>query len=64
MLTPVMTMSELCEYLRIHSSTAHRLIKRGMPAFRVGSDFRFRKDLIDSWMEELTEMEKRNNHGS
>ena len=60
MLTPVMTMSELCAYLRISVSTAYRLCTKGMPHFRVGDNYRFRTELIDKWMEERTEMEQRN----
>ncbi len=34
----VMTVKELSEYLRVHPSTIHKLLKRGeLPGFRVGS---------------------------
>ena len=34
----VLTLAELCDYLRIHKTTAYRLVKRGkIPAFRIGS---------------------------
>ena len=46
--SPVMTVGEVCEYLRIHRSTLYRLIKSGhLPHFRLGSDYRFnRKRLL------------------
>ncbi len=44
----VMTVKELSEYLRVHPSTIHKLLKRGeLPGFRVGSDWRFHIEQID-----------------
>jgi excisionase family DNA binding protein len=49
--SPVMTLLELSDYLRIHQSTVYRMIKRGeLPHFRIGSDFRFNREQIDAWM--------------
>jgi excisionase family DNA binding protein len=46
----VMTVAELSTYLRIHRSTIYRLLKQGrLPAFRIGSDWRFNKEAIDAW---------------
>ncbi len=46
----VMTVKEASNYLRIHPSTIYRLIKLGqIPAFRIGSDWRFNVESIDSW---------------
>ena len=51
----ILTMKNLCDLLQIHQSTAYRLIKkRKIPSFRIGSDWRFRKDLIVRWMAEQT----------
>lgn len=49
--SPVMNIEELSTYLRIHRSTAYRLIKRGeIPYFKVGSDYRFNREAIENWM--------------
>ena len=49
----VMTIAELAAYLRCNKSTLYRLIKREkLPAFRIGSDWRFKRELIEKWMEE------------
>jgi len=49
--SPVMTAEELAAYLRIHRTTVYRLIKAGtIPFFRVGTDVRFHRDVIDGWM--------------
>ena len=48
--SPVMTVGEVCEYLRIHRSTLYRLIKSGhLPHFRLGSDYRFNQEAIALW---------------
>lgn len=49
----VMTVPELAEYLQCNKSTIYRLIKKGqIPAFRVGSDWRFKRDVIEQWLEQ------------
>jgi excisionase family DNA binding protein len=46
----VMTVAELSVYLRVHRSTIYRLLKqRDLPAFRIGSDWRFNVEEIDGW---------------
>jgi excisionase family DNA binding protein len=46
----VLTVTELSDYLRVHRSTIYRLLKRGdLPAFKVGSDWRFNVEAIDGW---------------
>jgi len=46
----VMTLEEVANYLRVHPSTIYRLLKkRQLPAFKVGSDWRFNLESIDRW---------------
>jgi excisionase family DNA binding protein len=46
----VMTVKDLSEYLHCNQSTIYRLLKRGeLPAFKVGSDWRFMTAEIRSW---------------
>ena len=46
----VMTVKDLSEYLKVHPSTVYRQLKRGeLPAFKVGSDWRFNIESIDRW---------------
>jgi excisionase family DNA binding protein len=41
---------ELSDYLKVHPSTVYRQLKRGqLPAFKVGSDWRFNVESIDRW---------------
>ena len=46
----VLTVKELSDYLKVHPSTIYRQLKRGrLPAFKVGSDWRFNIESIDRW---------------
>jgi len=51
----IWTVSMLARYLRCHPSTIYRLLKRGqIPAFKIGSDWRFQKSVIDRWLKKST----------
>lgn len=44
------TAEEIAKYLKLHPYTIRRLAREEkIPAFRVGGQWRFRKDEIDSW---------------
>ena len=46
----VLTVQEVSTYLRVHPSTIYRMLKKNLlPAFRVGSDWRFTVEAIDKW---------------
>jgi excisionase family DNA binding protein len=46
----VLTVTELCTYLKVDRSTVYRLIKAGkLPAFKVGGDWRFNVEEINRW---------------
>ena len=48
---PVLTLLEMAELLRIHPTILYRMIKRGeIPSFRVGSEHRFNREVIDAWV--------------
>jgi excisionase family DNA binding protein len=50
----VLTVGELAMYLRVHKSTVYRqLKKKRIPAFRIGSDWRFRFSEVDRWLQLL-----------
>jgi excisionase family DNA binding protein len=49
----VLTVPEVSKYLQVHPSTVYRLLKNNqLPAFRVGSDWRFMLESIDQWRAE------------
>jgi len=44
------TAEEIAKYLRIHPYTLRRLAREGkIPGFKVGGQWRFRKDEIEKW---------------
>jgi excisionase family DNA binding protein len=62
----VLTVQEVSTYLRVHPSTIYRMLKKNLlPAFRVGSDWRFTVEAIDKWRSSVeTGMPAAANHNS
>jgi len=47
----IMTIEECAKYLKTSISTLYRLAqKRKIPSFKVSGQWRFKKELIDSWI--------------
>jgi excisionase family DNA binding protein len=54
MATIVLTLEEVAQFLRVHPSTVYRLLrKRTIPAFKVGSDWRFNQESVERWVKKL-----------
>ncbi|OQX53105.1 MAG: hypothetical protein B5M48_03975 [Candidatus Omnitrophica bacterium 4484_213] len=64
MKTDIMTIKEVANYLKMTEKTIYRLAKeRKIPSFKVGGNWRFKKEAIDEWIErnmhnETTERKK------
>lgn len=51
-MTPLMTVEELGEHLRVTKRTIYRMLKRGaIPALKVGHKWRFDRETIDKWLQ-------------
>ena len=51
-LREVMDMRQAAEYLGISADSLYRYASEGtVPAFRLGNRWRFKRDLLDRWME-------------
>jgi excisionase family DNA binding protein len=51
----ILTVREICDLLQVHQSTIYKMVRQGkIPCFRIGSDWRFRRDRIVRWMAERT----------
>ncbi len=60
--TKVMTVREVADYLHVHPTTIYRLVRRNqIPAFHVGSDWRFNIEEIDRWRLEQQNFNARRN---
>jgi excisionase family DNA binding protein len=47
----VLALEEMADFLKVHPSTVYRLLKkRVIPAFKMGSDWRFNQDSIEKWI--------------
>jgi len=56
----IMNLREVAGYLGVHTSTIYKYAQKGsIPAFKIGSGWRFPKKHIDQWIDE-----KMNNSGN
>ena len=47
----VLTLEEVAELLRVHPITIYRLLReRRIPAFKIGSEWRFNRESIEKWI--------------
>ena len=58
----ILTITELSEKLRVSKRTVYHFAQKGkVPgAFKFGRHWRFRKDMIEQWIEEQTNPQLRN----
>jgi len=49
----IMTAKEVADYLHLHPLTVHKYAREGkIPAFKIGTDWRFHKVYIEDWIKE------------
>jgi len=57
----ILTVKELAKYLKMDEHTVYRLARKGvLPGTKIGGEWRFKKDLIDKWIEEKSLDKKEN----
>ena len=53
----IMTVHDVAAYLRMSEAKVYRLVKQHrIPVARIGKTWRFRKDLLDAWLIETTDL--------
>jgi excisionase family DNA binding protein len=58
----VMTLAEVADFLHVHQSTVHRLLKQHkIPAFRLRSEWRFNRESIERWISEREKVNEKVN---
>ncbi len=51
-MSDILTAQELSTYLKITTTTIYKLAHQGeIPSFKIGSEWRFKKELVDRWLE-------------
>jgi excisionase family DNA binding protein len=54
----ILTVDEVAAWLRIHPTTVYRLLRQGkIPGFKVGSDWRLNREMIEQWSKREVEEE-------
>jgi excisionase family DNA binding protein len=47
----LLTLDQVAEYLNVDKATVYRLVtQKQLPAFRVGSQWRFKGKMIEAWL--------------
>jgi len=55
----LMTVKEVAEYLRLDEHTVYRMARKGeIPAYKVAGQWRFKKKMIEEWLEQNLKYEK------
>ncbi|EOK5764322.1 helix-turn-helix domain-containing protein [Vibrio vulnificus] len=53
MVDQILTLKEVAAYLKLAEKTAYRLASEGkLPGFKVGGSWRFKREDLESWIEE------------
>jgi PTS system nitrogen regulatory IIA component len=49
----ILTTKDVADYLNLHPLTVHKYAREGkIPAFKIGTDWRFHKKYIDKWIKQ------------
>lgn len=60
----LMTIKEVAEYLQLEEHTVYKMARKGeIPAFKLGKNWRVRKDLLDKWIEEQIKKKSKKGKG-
>jgi excisionase family DNA binding protein len=59
----LLTLEQVADYLNVDKFTVYRLIAaRDLPAFKVGNQWRFKKKLIENWLETNSSFQAKRSH--
>ena len=61
----MMTLEEVAEYLQLSTKTVYRLVQsRRVPCFRIGRQWRFKRDQLEDWLTKETYREPKRKRGA
>lgn len=56
----LLTTQQVARYLKVDKFTVYRLVSRKkIPAFRVGNQWRFKREMIEAWLQKNLNVKKR-----
>jgi excisionase family DNA binding protein len=59
----LLTLEQVADYLNVDKFTVYRLIaSKDLPAFKVGNQWRFKKKLIENWLERNSSFQGKRSH--
>ena len=59
-MSEILTVQEVCEYLRIAKPTLYRYVRSGeLPGFKMGKMWKFHRETIDQWVQTKVEEDTR-----
>ena len=48
----MITTKEVCELLQIHENTVYKLVKKGLPSYKIGNTRRYDEEEVLKWIKE------------
>jgi excisionase family DNA binding protein len=61
--TGLLTLDQVADYLNVNKYTLYRLLTRKkIPAFKVGNQWRFKKQIIDAWLMSTSNIQMKNSN--
>lgn len=56
----LMTIGQVAQYLTVDKFTVYRLVaQRKIPAFKVGNQWRFKREMIEEWLKKNSNIPKK-----
>lgn len=46
----MLKLKEVAKYLDVHTNTVYKMIKEGLPHYKVGKEFRFKIEEVEAWL--------------
>jgi len=59
----LLTTAQVAAYLKVDKFTVYRLVtQKNIPAFKVGNQWRFNKEMIDAWLLKNSNLDEESNY--
>lgn len=59
----LLTANEVAHYLKVDKFTVYRLLtQKKLPAFKVGNQWRFKRKMIEAWLMQNSNIQKKRSH--